>query len=407
VGKALRDAFEGELKIPVGFRGSPLNYYTLVGASAMNRSRTWGNITGYQERGIAYYRWEAALDERMCFPKGTKVLTDRKEKSIETIQPGWKVFTDQLRFKRVKAISKTKYKGQMNRIIAKNKKIECTSDHLIMIYRNDQIMWVEAKNIKRGDYLIKRKTGGKCKECGKEYHLQPLQNRKFSIERMNYCCQECYNKYRQRKNWTEITCKNCGKNKKVRKIYVDRNQYKCCSEKCRRNYELKGLKPEDLYQICKRCGKKYRAKPKEILNKTRSYCSEECYRPPQYLICKNCKIRFRYVPSEIVHRRFCSNGCYKSYTGETRFQKKVRKFIESKGVFIENEVQYNRFVVDFFLPIHQMAIEADGTYWHSKPGIKERDARKDKLLKDNGIQVIRISEECLERDLKKLGKILK
>lgn len=66
VGKALRDAFENELKIPMGFRGSPLNYYTGLGAAAQNRAINWGAITGFRERGVAYYRWEGSLDERQC-----------------------------------------------------------------------------------------------------------------------------------------------------------------------------------------------------------------------------------------------------------------------------------------------------------------------------------------------------
>lgn len=95
VGKALYENFKDELLIPMGFRGSPLNYYTMVGAASTNRARAWGNVIGFRERGVAYYRWEGSLDERQC-PICTELegkewktewSVDQIEKAIDSQDP--------------------------------------------------------------------------------------------------------------------------------------------------------------------------------------------------------------------------------------------------------------------------------------------------------------------------------
>ncbi|HUV53545.1 MAG TPA: DUF559 domain-containing protein [Dehalococcoidia bacterium] len=44
---------------------------------------------------------------------------------------------------------------------------------------------------------------------------------------------------------------------------------------------------------------------------------------------------------------------------------------------------------DFLLPEYGLIIEADGIYWHSLPGAKEKDEKRDRRLSDGGYDVIR------------------
>lgn len=45
-----------------------------------------------------------------------------------------------------------------------------------------------------------------------------------------------------------------------------------------------------------------------------------------------------------------------------------------------------RYVIDFFLPLMNVAVEVDGNYWHTP----EKDAKKDRALSQVNIQVIRL-----------------
>jgi len=55
---------------------------------------------------------------------------------------------------------------------------------------------------------------------------------------------------------------------------------------------------------------------------------------------------------------------------------------------------------DFFIE-PRLLVEVDGKYWHSLPGVKERDEAKTELATANGFTLIRIQEN----DLKELGAV--
>jgi very-short-patch-repair endonuclease len=77
---------------------------------------------------------------------------------------------------------------------------------------------------------------------------------------------------------------------------------------------------------------------------------------------------------------------------ETTPEKVVRHFLDSVGANYIQEYKIGRFWADFYLPDYNAVIEVDGDYWHSLPSVKEKDTRKDKFLKLNGIIVIHIKE---------------
>ena len=54
--------------------------------------------------------------------------------------------------------------------------------------------------------------------------------------------------------------------------------------------------------------------------------------------------------------------------------------------------------VDFYVPSRNLIIEADGTYWHSRPETIERDAKRDTYLKGLGYVIFRIPQETLENE---------
>lgn len=49
-----------------------------------------------------------------------------------------------------------------------------------------------------------------------------------------------------------------------------------------------------------------------------------------------------------------------------------------------------RYSVDFYIPDKNLIVECDGDYWHSLPGMPEKDARKDAFLTGKGYKIVRL-----------------
>jgi very-short-patch-repair endonuclease len=52
-----------------------------------------------------------------------------------------------------------------------------------------------------------------------------------------------------------------------------------------------------------------------------------------------------------------------------------------------------RYVLDFLIPSSKLNIEFDGTYWHNRPGMKEKDDNRDRWLERKGLRVLRINDK--------------
>lgn len=85
----------------------------------------------------------------------------------------------------------------------------------------------------------------------------------------------------------------------------------------------------------------------------------------------------------------------------------TRSFLTSKRVSFTYEVPIGPYLIDIYLPSRRLAIECDGDYWHSLPGVADKDAAKDAFLCAKGIRVVRLSESEIRRsDFAKLEAAL-
>lgn len=57
-----------------------------------------------------------------------------------------------------------------------------------------------------------------------------------------------------------------------------------------------------------------------------------------------------------------------------------------------------RYVLDFYCPAAQLAVEVDGAY-HDRGNAPERDAERDEVIAGYGIRTVRIPAEAVFRDL--------
>lgn len=93
--------------------------------------------------------------------------------------------------------------------------------------------------------------------------------------------------------------------------------------------------------------------------------------------------------------RFCCFGCYRRSNEATSIEIKVRKLLTRMGLEYLAEYQVGPYVIDAFIPEYQIAVEADGSYWHGLDGVPEKDEARDAYLFALGIITVRFTEEDL------------
>lgn len=78
----------------------------------------------------------------------------------------------------------------------------------------------------------------------------------------------------------------------------------------------------------------------------------------------------------------------------------IRGWLDARGVDYVYQCELEGFLVDFYIPSMRLVLEYDGTYWHSRPGQKERDVNRDSILTAAGYRVLRVTEMTLSVVLK-------
>lgn len=89
----------------------------------------------------------------------------------------------------------------------------------------------------------------------------------------------------------------------------------------------------------------------------------------------------------------------------TKIENKIEDYIKSLNIIYKKNYRIDKFLVDFYLIDYNLVIECDGDYWHSNPGFydfknldkiqiknKDRDKRKEEMLKKSEIKFIRFWE---------------
>jgi very-short-patch-repair endonuclease/endogenous inhibitor of DNA gyrase (YacG/DUF329 family) len=221
----------------------------------------------------------------------------------------------------------------------------------------------------------------RCATCGKP----TTRRRPLSSERA-FCSAECR---RQARTVTK-KCPVCGKDFTVARSNGER--YQTCSWAC------KNVGTE--YINCERCGKRIPDNTRE--GWTRRYCSEACRRPPMMVACQNCGKEFRNRGYR-TDRRFCSIPCVRQFMGETQLEARIRVALELLGVGFAQEYPFGRWSIDFAIPKHKVAIEADGDYWHTI--LATRDARRDASMSAAGWTTVRFGESDVKRS-RNLGRLI-
>jgi len=111
----------------------------------------------------------------VCFPPGTKIVTNPSVKNIETITIGQRVLTDNGTYQKVTETFRRPYCGDLITVHASGiPMFAVTPEHPFLIKKQgrNKIVWDVAGNIQKGDFLVTPKISPKEKHDDKTFSLE-------------------------------------------------------------------------------------------------------------------------------------------------------------------------------------------------------------------------------------------
>ena len=138
-------------------------------------------------------------------------------------------------------------------------------------------------------------------------------------------------------------------------------------------------------------GIKYREENKKRIR-------DQYYSNPK--LCKNCNktdiIKKHLIHSRIKHNQVICTKCNPiGQSCRSSHEINMSKFLSTLNVNFEetNRKILKRQELDFYFPTLNKAIECNGTYWHSKSVVVQRDKLKENLCKNKNIDLLVIHED--------------
>lgn len=173
------------------------------------------------------------------------------------------------------------------------------------------------------------------------------------------------------------------------------------------------------YKICPICSKEYYVIPAQEKKGRGKFCSIGCKAKYQSTIesgkkgktynhlqraiirqCRTCGNDFRAIgdhTGKLGGRKdraqvYCTHTCYVKGNRVSKFEETVFEYLVNHNGKLISQVKKGKWSFDMAIKDTNILIEADGSYWHSKPISKERDLRKDEWCKQNGFELYRVDE---------------
>lgn len=85
-------------------------------------------------------------------------------------------------------------------------------------------------------------------------------------------------------------------------------------------------------------------------------------------------------------------------TRATTIEVAVAAVLDALGVEYRTQERIGRYCADIYIPSRRLVIECDGDYWHTLPGVQERDQKRDDWFRSQGYQVVRLWESDIRND---------
>ncbi len=270
---------------------------------------------------------------------------------------------------------------------------------------------------RRSGYLPTKQSIVHCYICNAEMSL-PRCRAGNQYQKKYFCGDKCRNT-----PCFPAECKSCHKPFLV--TYHNAHGAKYCSTECK-NAEIRkkwanGYRSVQVEAICKKCQKPFMLR--RTLVSKQEYCSQKCsgvavgemhtgakspvWKPKIKLCCANCGNDFETYPSRSERRKYCSRKCLtagnlKRFAANERTDIEIamaKALSEHKVKYSEQVVMFDKFMVDFLLPEHNIIVQCDGMYWHDRPKAKQRDKGQDRYFAKAGYTVLRFTDKQINKHM--------
>lgn len=203
-------------------------------------------------------------------------------------------------------------------------------------------------------------------------------------------------------------CKICGKEFNALRSAITCSK-ECSDERYRRMDILRAQKYRKTNQkkyICKYCSESFYS------GWSCKFCSKKChssYKSDIRIGCKHTeeakrKMRKNAQKYKEIRRQYTINMIKSGRIPQ--FDTSIERMVENQLLFSNilytKQYPYRLGVADFWLPEYNIIIECDGDYWHSRPGMKEKDELKTKCLENDNYIVYRLREHDIMNNCSEL-----
>ena len=225
-----------------------------------------------------------------------------------------------------------------------------------------------------------------CKHCKKEFEVD------YRDRKQKYCSYDCY-----KEDHHEIrVCEACHKDFKVRK---SRKTQRFCSVSCSLSVTKKGNKNCVGRKLSKLTREKIgRAQIGRISSleerKKKSEASKQMWRRLKNTQFYIDKVNEMKNGKALMMRKNASVN-YR----DTDIERLVENWLLNNGVLYVKQYWTGCSFADFWLPEDNIIVECDGTYWHSKPEVVERDKKHNEWLENNDYFVYRFTDTQIKNNL--------
>ena len=316
----------------------------------------------------------------MCFTNWNyKITTSKGPKNIKDIEVGDLVLTHKGRFRPVTQLFKSHaYEVPQTEIYyeipydnrKKTHKITATDNHPFLI--NGE--WKPISEAKEGEMITILST--QCKSCGKDIPVQ-----------RDYCSKSCSSLNTATNQWKDEEHRKSVTEKRNKLIADNGGKIPYFQDWINSGENIKNLLRPD---VMAKSNMTNRIRLKELSkNGLHPFQNPENHK-------KAMKAKGNIHKASFIERKV------QWLLGELDID------FELNYIFYRKEKRkngFNRFYVpDIFLPKYNIVIECDGTYWHSSPEVKMKDAQKDKEYKEAGLMVLRFTDHQINKDLRSVAK---
>ena len=243
-----------------------------------------------------------------------------------------------------------------------------------------------------------------CPICGKAFQIEPYAEREI-----NCCSLACRSKQHSKDLFKQQsrTCQICATSFMARpsskKIYCSRVcASKAHAEKVRLKWNSGYGKRQRLPREaqCRICDTAFR--PRQVGH---TMCSPDCanksFMRRIELTCPICGKVYS-TRAKKRNQKTCSRSCRTVWIGKTEsyLERSMEQALIASNLLFEKQFPFGPFTADFAMPEYQLAIECDGSYWHSLPEVRKRDAKRNNYFRRSGWKILRFGEEMIKTDIK-------